>query len=123
MLGEAEPDPDLAIDAAKQENPNTGRKDHWAVGGDDFDNWEGTDWSEMGGSTAVRINYPRPTSRFTDASVEWAAYEVSFGSKHAGGANFCYGDGSIQFISENIDAKVFSALGTRAGAEKAQRPE
>lgn len=73
MIGEAEPDPDLAATASTQENPNTGRKDHWAIGGDDFDNWEGTDWSEMGGSTAVRINYPKPpvTVRFSDASPEW----------------------------------------------------
>jgi hypothetical protein len=119
MFGEAEPDPELAQNSFRQENPNTGRKDHWAIGGDDFDNWEGTDWSEMGGSTAVRINYPRPVQfRNTDASAEWGAYEVSFGSRHlGGGANFVRGDGSVVFINDAVDPIVYSALGTRNGGE------
>lgn len=76
----------------------------------------------MGGSTAVRINYPRPDPQvipFTDSSPEWGAYEVSFGSRHAGGANFCRADGSVAFISDAIDARIYSALGTRAGGEVA----
>ena len=117
MYGEAEPDPDLVSTSIYQENPNTGRKDHWAIGGDDFDNWEGTDWSEQGGSTAVPINYPKPTTRFSDLSPEWAAYEVSFGSKHTGGAQFAVGDGAVRFISQNIDAAILSALGTVANGE------
>jgi prepilin-type N-terminal cleavage/methylation domain-containing protein/prepilin-type processing-associated H-X9-DG protein len=120
MIGEAEPDPLLFQTSLYQESPNTGRKDHWAFGGDDFDNWEGTDWSEMGGSTAVPINYPKPTSRFSDASREWAAYEVSFGSHHPGGAQFAFGDGSVQLITETIDMHVFSALGTRERGDKAK---
>ncbi|MCD0460825.1 DUF1559 domain-containing protein [Roseiconus lacunae] len=125
MYGEAEPDFVHSIESSRQENQNTGRKDHWAIGGDDFDNWEGTDWSEQGGSTAVPINYQRPTDiRFSDASPEWAAYEVSFGSNHPGGANFCAGDGSVRMISESIDAELFSALGSRNGNEDdAHMPE
>jgi hypothetical protein len=56
-------------------------------------------------------------ARFSDASLEWGAYEVSFGSRHPGGAQFCLGDGSIRFLTESIDARLFSALGTRAGSE------
>jgi prepilin-type N-terminal cleavage/methylation domain-containing protein len=121
MIGEAEPQSDLASIAATRETPNTGRKDHWALGGDDFDNWEGTDWSEMGGSTAVAINFKRPLSTPTpvqlDGNAEWAAYEVSFGSRHPGGAQFCRGDGSVKFLRESIDVVVYSALGTRANSE------
>lgn len=114
LFGEAEPDPSLAAEAATQENQNTGRKDHWALGGDDFDNWEGTDWSEQGGSTAVAINYPKPVdARYSDASPEWAAYEVSFGSNHPGGATFARADGSTVFINDNISPVTFSALGSR----------
>lgn len=120
MFGEAEPDPQLQTLASVSENANSGRKGHWAIGGDDFDNWEGTDWSEMGGSTAVRINYPRPQGSPNDASdsdPDWAAYEVSFSSRHPGGANFCAADGSVRFIAETIDLDIFSGLGTRANGE------
>jgi type II secretory pathway pseudopilin PulG len=125
MIGEAEPDPDLPTIAAIQETANTGRKDHWAIGGDDFDNWEGTDWSEMGGSTAVRINYRRPAKTLPsplglDGSLEWGAYEVSFSSRHPGGAQFCSADGSVRLIPESIDPVVYSALGTRAKADTAK---
>ena len=37
-----------------------------------------------------------------------------FGSYHVGGANFALGDGSVRFISENIDAALFEQLGNRA---------
>lgn len=123
MFGEAEPDPLLASLAGTQENANAGTKDHWAIAGDDFDNWEGTDWSEQGGSTAVRINYPRPENAFfSDASPEWGAYEVSFGSNHPGGAQFCVGDGSVRFVAETIDAVIYSSLGTRSRGESARLP-
>ena len=122
MIGEAEPDPELASVGAIRETPNTGRKDHWAIGGDDFDNWEGTDWSEQGGSTAVAINFPRPAETFPspiamDGSMEWGAYEVSFGSNHSGGAQFCRGDASVEFIRDNIDATTYSNLGSRADGQ------
>lgn len=117
MIGEAEPDPDLTSMANVQESQNTGRKDHWAIGGDDMDNWEGTDWSEMGGSTAVAINYQRPANRPSplamDGSATWAAYEVSFSSNHSGGAQFCRGDASVSFIGQDIDPATYSNLGNR----------
>lgn len=122
MLGEAEPDPQLATLAPNQENPNSGVKDHWAMGGDSFDCWEGLDWSEMGGSTAVSINFRRPDPAvlpLSDSSPEWGAYEVSFGSRHPGGANFCRGDGSVVFLADTIDQVTYSGLGTRAGGEVA----
>ncbi len=36
-----------------------------------------------------------------------------FGSAHIGGAQFALGDGSVRFISENIDVEVFGNLGNR----------
>jgi prepilin-type processing-associated H-X9-DG protein len=37
-----------------------------------------------------------------------------FGSLHPGGANFVFGDGSVQFLSETLDQQVFEQLGHRA---------
>ena len=36
---------------------------------------------------------------------------------HIGYANFLLGDGSVRAISENVSVEIYSALGTRAGAE------
>ncbi|WP_145062569.1 DUF1559 family PulG-like putative transporter [Adhaeretor mobilis] len=38
-------------------------------------------------------------------------------SFHTSGANFCYGDGSVHFIQEDLDPVVFAALHSRAGEE------
>lgn len=41
----------------------------------------------------------------------------AFSSRHFGGAQFALGDGSVRFLSEHMDAKVYTALGTAAGNE------
>ena len=40
-----------------------------------------------------------------------------FSSNHTGGAQFCLGDGSVHFISENIDSGVYKALATIQSGE------
>ena len=37
-----------------------------------------------------------------------------FGSWHTGGAQFSLGDGSVRFLSENIDLVIYESLGKRA---------
>jgi prepilin-type N-terminal cleavage/methylation domain-containing protein len=37
-----------------------------------------------------------------------------FGSHHAGGAQFALGDGSVRFLSEDIDLLIYESLGKRA---------
>ncbi len=44
-----------------------------------------------------------------------------FGGTHRGGANFAFADGSVRFLSETIDPKVFEALSTIAGGEQLPR--
>jgi len=44
------------------------------------------------------------------------------GSEHPGGAHFALGDASVRFISENVDARLFEDLGSRAGGEAVTLP-
>ena len=58
------------------------------------------------------LNYmphpPRP--------LEW--YNViSFRSRHAGGAHFCFADGSVRFMGQSVDLAVYRGLSTRNGRE------
>ena len=40
-----------------------------------------------------------------------------FGSFHPVGANFGFGDGRVQFVSEVVDAEIYNAVATRQSAE------
>lgn len=112
IVGEAEP---VVSDTWLQEDGNAGRVDHWAIGGDDCDNWEMTDWSETCGSTGVPLNFKAPETGATKA--EKGMHEVAFGSNHPGGANMLLADGSVRWVSNSINPQTWSALGTRAGKE------
>jgi len=43
---------------------------------------------------------------------------VSVRSYHPGGVNLGLADGSVRFVSENMDPVVFQALGSRDGCER-----
>jgi prepilin-type N-terminal cleavage/methylation domain-containing protein/prepilin-type processing-associated H-X9-DG protein len=53
--------------------------------------------------------------RELDGGPTYAA--VTSRSYHPGGVNICLGDGSVQFISNNIDRRVWRAMGTMSGGE------
>jgi prepilin-type N-terminal cleavage/methylation domain-containing protein/prepilin-type processing-associated H-X9-DG protein len=48
--------------------------------------------------------------------------DIAFGSHHPGGANFCMGDGSVHFLSQNINLNVYRSLASRNGTEVAALP-
>ena len=121
MFGEAEPDlavmPEMGI-VNENNAANSGRKDHWAFGGDDLDTNNQGDMSEFLGSTGVPMNAPR----VAQGSAAFAAYELSFGSRHPGGANFAFGDGSVRSLQDSIDPAAYSALGSRNLGDQNQAP-
>lgn len=43
--------------------------------------------------------------------------DVSFGSEHPAGCHFAVADGSVAFVTDNIDMNVLLAIASREGAE------
>jgi len=43
--------------------------------------------------------------------------DASFNSKHTGGGNFAFADGSVKFLNAYISATTYSAIGSRNGGE------
>lgn len=41
--------------------------------------------------------------------------DLYFGSFHSGGVNFAYADGSVHFVSDDIDPDTYEAMGSRNG--------
>lgn len=108
MVGESYTDIDYVKDSQGM--------DYWTCFAPQIDNWKpgaktGTEYSEAAGSTVVRIN-----SRLNPA-VNGVLMEMSFGSYHVGGAHFGMADGSVRFLSENIDLLLYQSLATIKGGE------
>jgi len=62
-------------------------------------------------NTGSRINAPPPSAPPGDL------YVGGFSSGHPGGANFAFGDGSIRFLTDRIDAHVYRLFGHRDDGE------
>ena len=111
MVGESYTDPDFVQDGNAM--------DYWYIGSptadpyrnDDPPTGSGNEFSELVGTTAAQLN-----SRFRTETNGFQK-EVSFGSYHIGGAFLLFTDGSVRFLSENIDFGTYRALGSRAGGE------
>jgi prepilin-type N-terminal cleavage/methylation domain-containing protein len=75
-------------------------------------------------SHAVPLNFSGPLSTDngqTNTFLQWSK-TLGFKSDHAGGVNLAMGDASVHFVSETIDQRIYSALGSRAGDDIAQLP-
>jgi prepilin-type N-terminal cleavage/methylation domain-containing protein/prepilin-type processing-associated H-X9-DG protein len=59
-----------------------------------------------------------PTLDCTDLN----SYHGAARSYHSGGVNVCFCDGSVRFISNNIDLATWQNLGSRSGGEVVQTP-
>jgi prepilin-type N-terminal cleavage/methylation domain-containing protein len=73
------------------------------------------------GTCAIPPNNKKPNG--TDFNpLDW--YNThSFRSSHPGGLQFAMGDGSVHFITNDIDLKVYRALATSRGNEPVELPD
>ncbi|RLS57287.1 MAG: DUF1559 domain-containing protein [Planctomycetota bacterium] len=84
--------------------------------------WHFNGMANAHSSTSVPINtmttcnapYSRPNPPFPTCTAQ-SNWNLSWGfrSGHVGGAHFLLGDGSVRFISENLDYNTYQNLGTR----------
>ncbi len=110
FIGESHTDPDFSKDGNGM--------DFWAIGGEQVDicrcdgGTAGSEFSEAAGSFFPRLNL-----QILDPKASGILMEVAFGSFHVGGATMGIGDGSVTFLSNNMDISIYRALGSRAGGE------
>ncbi len=86
--------------------------------------WSAWSWSggfkgtgHVLGSSRVVINYRVPPGTTTPCLPAKDLRLNAFGSNHAGGANFCFSDGSVRFLPDNTPLITLQQLSTRAGGE------
>ena len=69
------------------------------------------------GSTACTTQYGFNPRDVADDGIFDPNWTRAFRSDHEGGVQFTLADGSVHFVSENIDATLLDALATRNGGE------
>jgi prepilin-type processing-associated H-X9-DG protein/prepilin-type N-terminal cleavage/methylation domain-containing protein len=80
-------------------------------------NWSG--WMHFEGAIAtcaIPLNWKKPGMTPSTIAGSWAD-SFSFRSRHAGGANFGFLDGHVEFITQDISLAVYRAKATIDGGE------
>jgi prepilin-type N-terminal cleavage/methylation domain-containing protein/prepilin-type processing-associated H-X9-DG protein len=78
--------------------------------------WSASNDLQGFGTTIIPINFDTCHENDPDGCRQpynWNA-ETGFKSKHPGGANFLFGDGSVRFITDSIDMHVYQSLGGKS---------
>jgi prepilin-type N-terminal cleavage/methylation domain-containing protein len=76
----------------------------------------GISWAFSGAINSMTNGYTAPNSRIPDIVTHWTGYFAPR-SYHTGGAHVALGDGSVRFLSDNIDADLHRALHSCNGGE------
>ncbi len=105
-IGESHTDPDFVKDGQGM--------DWWIIGSPQADPCNcqggtgGTEFSEASGSFYMPMN-----TQTLNPGTHGHLMELAFGSYHVGGAQFGLCDGSVHYLSDSIDLKVYQNLGAR----------
>ncbi len=88
-----------------------GHTNRWPTAGRHVDSLRTTDnpVNTLPGEGVTYSNYGNPCNG-------------AFGSRHPGGANFAFSDGSVHFVSETIDLALYRLLGQRMSGKTKELP-
>lgn len=94
------------------------RSNHLPPGqANDYRSW--TRGNNGGSGTTKNVTYPINSTYYNGSNN---FNDISFGSDHTGGAQFGLGDGTVRFISQNIDMGLYRALASRGSREVVEVP-
>src|SRR5262249_37186457 len=77
--------------------------------------------SADGKGVGLPMNWQIPSASFWEDALDFVFF--GYASKHPGGANFAFGDGSVHFLPNSVSTtmvgniNLLEALSTRAGGE------
>jgi prepilin-type N-terminal cleavage/methylation domain-containing protein/prepilin-type processing-associated H-X9-DG protein len=78
-------------------------------------------WSACFTNAPLNYRVPQSALSYPAFSPQWnqvlGLRIDSFGSQHPGGANFVFADGSVRFLSDNMNQVTYQQLSTPAGGE------
>jgi prepilin-type N-terminal cleavage/methylation domain-containing protein/prepilin-type processing-associated H-X9-DG protein len=81
--------------------------------------WKGEYWTFGQTGRGGGIGHTmRPNRKSCNAGWDTSTHLMAPSSMHPGGVNILFGDGTVRFISNDVDYEVFRAIGTRDGREQ-----
>ncbi len=79
-------------------------------------------WGNFPTSTMMPINMKDGDYGAGCSPGNWST-GLGFKSKHVNGANFAFGDGTVRFVNENLNTRVFQLLGHHADRQNVTTPD
>ena len=79
----------------------------------DFPVWIGTNSQHQNVVAETGLNHIPNGGKNLPAGT-WSTYDDCFASEHVGGVQFLFADGSVRFVTDNINMTLYSNLGDKA---------